>query len=72
MLKNYNNFFFYRCKRIFGDDIKQTPVTIGDTKPVANATKQIAVMQTFLQTDKQKKDLEQAQKRHQIAAELIK
>lgn len=66
-----------RCKKIFyeTDNIKQTPVTMGsDTKPTpaVTTTKQVAVMPTLMQTEKQKKEMEMVQKRHQINAELMK
>lgn len=61
----------FRCKKIFDSDIKQTPVTAGDSKTIAAQKQQIA-MNAIMQSDKQKKELEMVQKRHQMNAEIMK
>lgn len=63
---------FARCKKIFDSDIKQTPVSMKDPKTIVAQTKQLAALNAMMQTEKQKKDLEMVQKRHQMAAEMMK
>lgn len=60
------NVLYFRCHTIFKENIKQTPVT--QTEPV----KAKPQLHAIISTEKQKKEIELAQKKHQISVEMLK